>query len=156
MQFAVPQFIDIEPKIIGPITPKQFIILIVTAGAIFLCYKLSDFTLFLIEAAVFSLFGIALAFAKVGHQPIYYFFINAIQKARKPSLRLWRREYILVKEIEGKEKGAEKKNIQQIQPVRGTLSTSKLSQIALLVDTGGEYRMENNGEDPSDDIMRGL
>jgi len=156
MQFAVPQFIDIEPKIIGPITPKQFIILIVTAGVVFLCYKLSDFMLFVVEALVFGLFGVALAFAKVGHQPIYYFFLNVIQKAREPSLRLWRREYIPTKETEGKEKGKEKENVQQVIPVRRTLLASKLSQIALSVDTGGEYKIENNSEEPSDDIMRGL
>ena len=41
-KFIVPQFIDVESKIIGPITTRQFLIML--AGLIlgFAAYKLSD------------------------------------------------------------------------------------------------------------------
>jgi hypothetical protein len=35
MQFPVPQFTDVEDKIIGPLTVKQFFILLVSAAIIF-------------------------------------------------------------------------------------------------------------------------
>ena len=46
-QFVIPQFIDVEDKIIGPITVRQFIIMLAGGGLVFISYKLSDFTLFL-------------------------------------------------------------------------------------------------------------
>ena len=46
-QITVPQFLDVEDRIIGPITVRQFVILLVGSGLIFAAYKLSDFALFL-------------------------------------------------------------------------------------------------------------
>ena len=51
-RFIVPQFIDAEDKILGPITVRQFIIMIVGGLLIFAAYKLADFGLFLLEAFV--------------------------------------------------------------------------------------------------------
>lgn len=138
MQFVVPQFIDVESKIIGPITPRQFIILFVTAGIIGLCYKIADFTLFLIEAVIIFGFGVALAFVKINNQPIYYFLLNIVNVAKKPGLRVWRQEVIPVVEKRIKEKVKIKETITVRQP----LSSSRLSQVALLIDTGGRYEEE--------------
>ncbi|MCH7758935.1 hypothetical protein IID20_01080 [Patescibacteria group bacterium] len=137
MQFIVPQFIDVESKIIGPITPKQFIILILTTGLIFASYKLADFTLFIIEAVLIAGIGITIAFVKVNHQPIYYFLLNVGQSFKRPSLRIWRKQYILIKV---KKEKKEKKVATVVS--RKPLSASKLSQIALTVDTGGRYEEE--------------
>ncbi len=139
MQFVVPQFIDVETKIIGPVTPKQFIILIVTAGLIFVCYKLADFTLFIIEAVVLLGLGVVLAFVKINSQPVYYFLLNLIQVFKKPSLRVWQKEVIPVLVEKAKKK---KKGVAEPIVSRRPLSLSKLSQVALLVDTGGRYEEE--------------
>ncbi|MBL7141511.1 hypothetical protein ISS21_00200 [Patescibacteria group bacterium] len=138
MQFVVPQFIDVEAKIIGPVTPKQFIILIVTAGLIFVCYKLADFTLFIIEAVTLLGLGVVLAFVKINSQPVYYFLLNLIQVFKKPSLRVWQKEAIPVLV----EKAKKKKEVEEPIVSRRPLSLSKLSQVALLVDTGGRYEEE--------------
>jgi hypothetical protein len=143
MQFVVPQFIDVESKIIGPITPRQFIILIVTAGFIFITYKLADFTLFLIEGIIILVLGLTIAFVKVNGQPIYYFILNLLNLVKRPLLRVWRREKEIVKELKIKEKKEEK----QVIPVRKPLSTSHLSQLALMVDTGGRYEGEAKSEE---------
>ncbi len=139
MQFIVPQFIDVETKIIGPVTPKQFIILIVTAGLIFLSYKLADFTLFIIEAVFLLGLGITLGFVKVNSQPVYYFLLSLIQVFKKPNIRAWKREKMVVLEKKIKKKKGE---IEEIITPRQALSSSKLSEISLLVDTGGRYEEE--------------
>lgn len=139
MQFVVPQFIDVETKIIGPITPRQFVILIVTAGLIFVCYKLADFALFLMEGVILLGLGIIVAFVKINSQPVYYFILSFMQVARKPKLRVWKREKILALEKKEKKKREEIKS--EIAP-RRVLPLSKLSQIALLIDTGGRYEEE--------------
>jgi hypothetical protein len=138
MQFVVPQFIDIEPKIIGPLGVRQFIILIVTGGLIFVAYKICDFSLFLIIGVFLFAAGGTLAFMKVNGRPIHYFFLNILQTAKKPKLRIWRKEFILEKELKIKEKI-------EIPPPpvpRKILSTAHLSDLSLLVDTGGMYREE--------------
>ena len=140
MQFVVPQFIDVEPKILGPITPRQLIILIVTFGLGFVCYKLADFTLFIFEAIVLFIVGGSLAFAKVNHQPIYSFLFNVSTTLKKPKLRVWNKESSCIPEKELKIK---KKLLPELTDTRRKpLFRSKLSQIALLVDTGGRYEEE--------------
>jgi len=140
MQFAVPQFIDVEPKILGPITPRQLIILIVTFGLGFICYKLADFTLFVFEAIALLIVGGGLAFAKVNHQPIYSFLFNVFTTLKKPKLRVWNKESSRAPEKELKIK---KKLLPELTDTRRKpLLRSKLSQIALLVDTGGRYEEE--------------
>jgi len=138
MQFIVPQFINIESKIIGPITPKQFIILIITIGLIFICYKLADFVLFIIEGVIILGLGVVIAFVRVNQQPIYYLFLNMGQGLKRPSLRIWRKEFIPVVEEKSEKAGKTEEKIISRQP----LSSSRLSQIALTVDTGGEYKEE--------------
>ena len=139
MQFIVPQFIAVETKIIGPITPKQFVILIVMAGLIFLSYKLADFTLFILEAVFLFALGITLGFVKVNSQPVYYFLLSLIQVFKKPNIRVWKREKMVIIEKKIKKKKGE---IEEIIAPRRVLSSSKLSEISLLVDTGGRYEEE--------------
>ena len=137
MQFVVPQFIDIEPKIFGPITPRQFIIMIVGAGLIFCAYKALNFTLFVfVGTLILALTGI-LAFFRVNGQPVHFFFLNFIQTNRRPPLRVWKKEILKEKIQEVEEKKEEK-----IIVPRKTFSTRRLSEISLIVDTGGAYQEE--------------
>jgi len=136
MKFVVPQFIDIEPKIIGPVTPRQFLILVVTGGAIFVAYKLSDFSLFIVEAVFILALGGIVAFLKINGLPLHYFILNISQTIRKPMLRIWRKDFILVRELQLKEK-------HKVAPPpipRKSLSIARLSNLSLLVDTGGMFR----------------
>jgi len=136
MQFLVPQFIDIEPKIIGPITPRQFLILVVTGGVIFVAYKLSDFSLFIIEAVLILAIGGTLAFLKINGQPIHYFLLNISQTIKKPMLRIWRKDYVLARELQLREKH----RAAPPPAPRKSLSIARLSNLSLLVDTGGMFR----------------
>ena len=75
-QFVVPQFIDVEDKIIGPITTRQFIVLLAGFLIIAVSYKLFDFSLFvtfgLLVFAITSIF----AFLKINGRPFHYFVLN--------------------------------------------------------------------------------
>jgi hypothetical protein len=61
MRYAVPQFIDAEDKILGPLTTRQFVTMLSVVGIIFVTYKLADFLLFcflgLAEFAIGGIFG---------------------------------------------------------------------------------------------------
>lgn len=137
MTFTVPQFIDIESKIIGPISARQFIEILVTLGLSYVWFELFPPALF-IPAIMFTLtIGGVLAFAKVNSQLMHYFLLNIIQTLQRPSLRIWRRvEPFEIKITELKKEVA-------FEPVeKPELTDSRLSAISLMVDTGGAYIAE--------------
>lgn len=139
-QFVIPQFIDVEDKIIGPITTRQFIILLVTAIAMFVLYKLMTFTYFLIFGVPFFGLSVTLAFVKVNGQPFHFFLLNLIQTMRRPSLRVWNKELSL-DEVRRYLKKEEVK-VEVPRPVKEPLVATKLSELSLIVNTGGVYKGE--------------
>lgn len=148
-QYLVPQFIDVEDKILGPITVRQFLILMVTGLILFIAYQLADFTLFLIEAIVIVLLASIVAFYKVNGMPFHFFLLNFIQTFQKPKMRVWDKTYIppkfKVKKLESKETTEEK-------PAPKSLPPSKLSELSLIVNSGGVYRGEDLPVDEIDDF----
>lgn len=145
-QFTVPQFIDVEDKIFGPITVRQFVILLIDGLFLFICYKLADLVLFVVLLALFGGAGLIVAFVKINGQPFHYFILNFLQTMRKPPLRVWLKQYTK----------AELRVLMQVEkvvipppPPRKELPVAtKLGELALLVDTGGVYRgtdAERNG-----------
>ncbi len=78
MRFQVPQFIEVEDKIFGPLTIKQFIYLLGGAGLSFLLYKFIG-NLFISVFFILPVvgFALALAFYKINNKP----FINVVEAA---------------------------------------------------------------------------
>ncbi len=138
-QFVVPQFIDIEPKILGPLNVRQFIILMICALLIVAEWKTSSFFTFIVEA-VFTVFIAGIfGFYKINGQPFHYFLLNFIQSMKKPKLRVWKKVPILIKNAK-KVKGEEEEKTPPT-PVK-KLPLKKLSELSLVIDTGGAYREE--------------
>jgi hypothetical protein len=136
-KFVVPQFIDIEDKIIGSITTRQFVIIIVTGLLVFLSYRLSEFNLFLLQGGFILIVGMTLAFVRINGSPFHIFALNFISRLRKPELRVWRKELL----VEVKEKNPADLESEVFIP-KQHLSATKLSELALIVDTGGIYKGE--------------
>ncbi|HDQ16664.1 MAG TPA: PrgI family protein [Candidatus Vogelbacteria bacterium] len=94
MQFQVPQFIEIEDKIFGPLTFKQFIYLVGGGGMSFLIYVFLPLYLAIIPIILIAGFALALAFWKINDRPFiavlesgfYYLFTSRkyIWKKEKP------------------------------------------------------------------------
>lgn len=140
-QFTVPQFIDVEDKIIGPISARQFIILLAGGLFGFIFYKLFHFALFafltLIDAALAFIF----AFAKINGMPFHFFILNVIQTARRPALRVWNNQ-LTSAELRRRIKEEAIKPPEEKEVYHKPLPTSKLNEISLIVDTGGVYKGE--------------
>ena len=142
-QFVVPQFIDNEDKILGPITVRQFLIILV---AVIICaafYKLADFTGFLLALILVGGGSIVLAFVKVNGRPFHYFILNLMQLILHPSVRVWKLEKA---SPSAKQAVEDKKPETQTPRVvkRRPLSANRLSELSLLVDTGGQYHPEED------------
>lgn len=141
-QFTVPQFIDVESKIIGPITTRQFLIFLAAAVIIGISYKIFDFSLFLtIGIVVFALAG-TFAFLRINGRPFHFFLLNFIQTLRRPGLRVWNHNlgFVDMPENINVVKG-------EIKAVKKEVyKSSRLAELALVVDTKGRYRGEDNSE----------
>ncbi len=73
MQFPVPQFTEVEDKIIGPLTLKQFGIVFGAGILVFLVYTVSGKNLIagIVALLFFGLPGLGVAFAKINGRPLY-------------------------------------------------------------------------------------
>ena len=118
MQFQVPQFIEVEDKIFGPLTLKQFLYLAGGLGAsvalyLYIPYKIVA-VLFIIPLVAFAL---ALTFYKVNNRP----FIEAVQSffyySIGSKLYLWKKaEKTPVSELKD-----------QVQTAKSLISVPKMS-----------------------------
>lgn len=92
MQYQVPQFIDVEDKIIGPFTLKQFAYLAVggalVLGSLFI-FKLGFAILISIPIATLSA---SLAFVKVQGMPLPRYLASMLGFAFKPQEYRWRKK----------------------------------------------------------------
>ncbi len=93
MNFQVPQFIEVEDKIFGPLTFKQFVYLAGGAGAIFIIYViLPSLWLgiwFILPVAALAL---ALAFYKVNNRSFVYVLEAGFRYLLGAKLYLWKRK----------------------------------------------------------------
>src|ERR1700733_14914824 len=92
MQFKVPQFIDIEDKVFGPLTFRQFIYLAGGAGFGYLAFHFlpTIFAIFVAPAVV--AFALALAFMKYNDKPFIHVVESFIKYYTHSRLYLWHKE----------------------------------------------------------------
>ncbi|WKZ25082.1 MAG: PrgI family protein [Patescibacteria group bacterium] len=137
-QFTVPQFIEVEDKIIGALTVRQFVISLVGVLLIALCYRLFDFELFLIVGILIFLITVLFAFIKVNAMPFHFFLLNLIETLKKPRLRIWQKDDTMLAELMISHP---KPKTPPSPPDRQAL-ISRLNELSLIVDTKGMYQGE--------------
>ncbi len=129
MQFRVPQFIDVEDKIFGPFSFRQFVYLVGGAGISFILYKILPLLIAIIFILPVLGLSLALTFAKVNNKP----FINALESylsyASQSKLYVWKKR---TRETKSKDSGI------PIPPAVNTyipkLSESKLKDMSWSLD----------------------
>ncbi|HNV97287.1 MAG TPA: PrgI family protein [bacterium] len=138
--FIVPQFIDIEDRIFGPITIRQFLICTVGGLLVFAAFKLSDFSLFVFQAIFLVPITIVFAFVKVNGKNFHYFLLDLLIFLFKvPRMAVWqKKEFVFRKKIEDNRK----KDTYFFE--QKSLPRAKLNEISLIVDTGGAYIGEDD------------
>ncbi|KKR03560.1 MAG: hypothetical protein UT31_C0016G0004 [Parcubacteria group bacterium GW2011_GWF2_39_13b] len=90
MHFNIPQFIDVEDRIVGPFTLKQFLYLGAAGAILFFVWYFFQFWVFLIIALPIGGFALALAFIKINGRPFIYYLSSFITYLRKPKMYVWR------------------------------------------------------------------
>ena len=92
MNFQVPQFIEMEDKIFGPLTFKQFLYMAGGIGLAFIFYAFLPLYLALVPMLAVVLLASALSFFKVNNRPFVFTFESAIAYALKSKLYLWQKK----------------------------------------------------------------
>lgn len=143
-KFVVPQFIDAEDKILGPITVRQFLICLGAAFLIFIEFKILAFAYFIVATVFTAGLAAVFAFLKINGQPFHIFFVNFLETTFRPSLRTW-------------QKGLSDSELQDVlkkdklktppiakAPDANRPSSSRLRDLALTVNTGGVYNPDED------------
>lgn len=137
MQFKVPQFIDVEDKLFGPFTFRQFVYMAGGAGIIFVLYKLLPFWIAILLILPVGLLAGLLTFYKINNKPFIYYLQAAINYAISNKLYIWKQRLAKPKDAK-----AEEESIPQTS-VLPVLSSSKLRDISWSLDVQPD---ENNKE----------
>ncbi len=90
MQYQVPQFIEVEDKIFGPLTFKQFLYLAGGAGASVLFFTLLPLWPAVIVSLPFVALALALAFYTINDRPFIDVLEHAISYYISGKLYLWK------------------------------------------------------------------
>lgn len=138
-RFTVPQFIDAEDKIMGPLSVRQFIILLVMVLLMFISWKLADLVLAGLLIAFWGGLGLVLAFVKINGQMFHMFLLSFLRTAKKPKLRIWYKDY--TKEELTYYSQTMPEHIEEKKPQK-KLRRSRLGELSLVVNTGGAYNPE--------------
>ena len=101
-QFSVPQFIDVEDKIFGPLTLKQFVYLLGGVAALFILYVFLPFVFVILLGFPIAGFAFLLAFYKVNNQPFIKVVGNALSFYIGSRLYIWKRGSISEPEVASK------------------------------------------------------
>src|SRR6185503_20377239 len=135
-QFIVPQFIDVEDKILGPISVRQFVTILAGTVLMVLDYQLlfkaaNQPGLFAFSGIGILMGVIAVAFIKVNGRPFHLFVLNVLQSLKNPRQRLWNNE--ITERLEYWKEPPPPTKV----PSKHPMTATKLAKLALLVDTGG-------------------
>jgi len=128
MRYQIPQFIEVEDKIIGPFTIKQFLYLVGGAGMAFLAYTFFPLFIFVLLLGIIAPLSLALAFYKINNKPFIDFLESAFLFYTKQNLYIWKKQ---PKPIEQSKIKAEAETAQVFVP---KLSNSKLKELSWSLD----------------------
>lgn len=99
MQFQVPQFIETEDKIVGPLTIKQFLYIAAGAALCFLLFFFLQTALWLFFVIIIMPIAISLAFIQVNGRSLPVVMMSALGYYWKPRFYIWKREEAEIPEL---------------------------------------------------------
>lgn len=129
MQYAVPQFTDVEDKLIGPLTLKQFFAVLATGGVILFFWSILGLSVFFFLFSLpVALVGLALTFGKYNGRPMFLYVGAFFNFFSKPQVRIFKREEPMVV-MKMKPKQEEAKPTAEVEPAE-----SRLKKLAYILD----------------------
>lgn len=94
MRFQVPQFIDIEDKLFGPFTFKQFAYLAGGGGLIYILYKILPFWIAILPIIFVGTLTGLLTFYRINKKPFSYYLQAGINHYLSSKLYIWKQRLV--------------------------------------------------------------
>lgn len=134
MPFVVPKFIEMEPKIVGPFTFRQFVYVGLAGAICFILYfslGKTNFLLFLLLAIILMAGAMTLAFLKIEGRSLPTILKNFLMFSATPKIYIWKKKALPPKII--KEKPKPKEKIKETPALK--VIESKLKKLSTRVET---------------------
>ncbi len=132
MQFQVPQFLEIEDKIFGPFTFREFAYLSGGAGICFILYKLLGLFWGAIPILLIAGFSLALTFYKPNNKPLINMIEAGVKYLSQSKLYIWKKH---TKKITNAQSQITDENKTQMMSQNGVrLDGSRLRDLAWSLD----------------------
>lgn len=138
----MPQFIEVEDKIFGPLTIRQFIYLAGGVGLCVLIYFSLPFFIGIFLMIPIAGFSLALSFYKVNNKPFINMFEAAVMYTFRNKLYIWKKE-------PKKPEAVQKSDDDLLTPLLAPkLSDSKLKDLAWSLDVTDKTTERNQSRNP--------
>ncbi|MFA7308986.1 MAG: PrgI family protein [Patescibacteria group bacterium] len=154
-QYKIPQNIDIEDKILGPFTLRQFLYMIGGGSLLyilFLSFGQSNFTLFVLIALPVALLVFALVFIRVNEQPFLGFLQSFIIYSLDPKIKIWKKSTHIKSIMAQSAQEATHGSRAIVRRSKKGALKSRLAQLTTIIDTQG-YKTEAEDTDLGDRIV---
>jgi hypothetical protein len=135
MRYQVPQFIEVEDKIFGPLTLKQFLYVAGGSAIAFIIWNALPSFIAIFFAVPVGMFFFALAFYQYNSRPFIYTVESAFKYFFKDRLYIWKKE----KKDPKKQEVEKKEDIKMDIP---RMSDSKLKELSWSLDINS--KVDNN------------
>lgn len=99
MLFNVPQFIDVEDKVAGPLTAKQILWMVGMGGVLFIVWTFFDTTTFFVLSLPVIILFVLFAFYRPYNQSLLFFSVNAVMFFFRPKVYTWDRPGVVKNDI---------------------------------------------------------
>jgi hypothetical protein len=142
MQFKVPQFLDIEDKIFGPFTFREFVYLAGGAGLCFVLYKLLGFWWSSVPILLVGGFALTLTFYRPNNKPFIFMVESFFHYIMQSKLYIWQRRLNT-----GKDKKSEVSLPMNRESLGSKLNQSKLRDLAWSLDVLDLKQKRNETEE---------
>lgn len=145
LQYQVPQFVDVEDKIFGPLTAKQFLMFVMNALIVAGFYVAFPLPVTVALSIPVTIFVLLLAFYKVNGRSFVWFLYAVFHFLFTGKLFIWERRgetpKILISSVQAIEAALARRGLKLA--TRVTLSTARVQRLAQILDTSGKVVNED-------------
>lgn len=132
---SVPQFVDVEDKIAGPLTWKQLLWMIAMGAVLLVLFTTFGTTLAIVFGIPVVLIFLALAFYKPNGFPLVSFIGQAVLFLFRPKVAVWERPVISMVSVKPRSENT-KEQATEVQPEK-QLTRDRLKELARIMDNQG-------------------
>lgn len=128
MIFNVPQFIDVEDKVAGPLTAKQILWMVGMGGVLFLAWTFFDTATFFVLSVPIIIIFVLFAFYRPYNQSLLALSANAVSFLFRPKVYTWDRPAMVKNDI------SKPKEEERMSEGSKSLSMEEIQSLAKVVD----------------------